>query len=211
MADKAIKLAEELLAEGVTDILVMSPVKKDHGGRNDVNDQMKQHFNPENKNVPPLRFSIADPIIATKNNYRDEIMVMNGQIGSVSSINLSAIEAAKNMPREEADTFPVVTVDFHEFTGEKVLSVIEAAQFELAYCITIHKSQGNQASAALCLLPPTGEGFYMKELPFTAVTRGVNFAWVITPSPEIFKRYLVNNNRINRISLLGKFLSGILQ
>ncbi|MBS0621580.1 MAG: AAA family ATPase [Verrucomicrobia bacterium] len=56
------------------------------------------------------------------------------------------------------------------YFGDKVFSVASLPSFEMAYCISIHKSQGSEFPSVTCLFPEGSERFG-RELLYTAVTR----------------------------------------
>ena len=87
----------------------------------------------------------------TKNNY--EIQVMNGDVGEISG--------------KQGNNFIV------EFDGVEIpFSEADLKSLELAYAISIHKSQGSEYPAVV--IPITSEHSFMlsRNLIYTAITRG---------------------------------------
>lgn len=97
------------------------------------------------------RFFAGDRVIMTKNNY--EIQVMNGDVGEISG--------------KQGNDFIV------KFDGVEIsFSEADLKSLELAYAISIHKSQGSEYPAVV--IPITSEHSFMlsRNLIYTAITRG---------------------------------------
>ena len=97
------------------------------------------------------RFFTGDRVIMTQNNY--EIQVMNGDVGEIS--------------RKQGNVYLV------EFDGLEIpFSEAELQSLELAYAVSIHKSQGSEYPAVI--IPITSEHSFMlsRNLIYTAITRG---------------------------------------
>ena len=77
----------------------------------------------------------------------------------------------------------------------------------LAYAMTIHKSQGSQFKAVIAVFPRVQQDFTLRQLAYTAVSRGKEQVYVISVGAA-FQKFIENTKRIRRISLLSKFLKG---
>ena len=87
------------------------------------------------------------PIIVTKTDY--EIELYNGEVGTLWRTNVKPLYA--------------------EFDGRRV-SASQLPSYELAFALSVHKSQGSEFDHVVVLVPPGSENFG-REMLYTAVTR----------------------------------------
>ena len=81
-----------------------------------------------------------------------------------------------------------------------------AGELELAYAITVHKSQGSEYSVVILVLTNPGERLYYRSLLYTAVTRAKKLLIIVGRKDSI--AYMVENNRkMIRYSNLRKLLA----
>jgi exodeoxyribonuclease V alpha subunit len=168
------------------DVQVLTPMNRSDLGARNLNARLQEVLNPLTPNPSPARrsgeqsrakstgaarlaaptsgdgvevqrfgwsFRAGDKVIQTVNNYQKE--VFNGDIGRVAAIN----------PVDQ-----VVTVDFD---GQSVsYDFGELDELGLAYCCTIHKSQGSEYPAVV--IPLHTQHFLMlqRNLLYTGITRG---------------------------------------
>ena len=156
------------------DIQVMTPMRKGTLGVENLNTVLQQFLNPpaEDKREREFAHGIfreGDKVMQVKNNYQTEweitnrygipvdagTGVFNGDMGVIREINLFAEE---------------MTVEFDE--GRTVhYSFKDVEELELAYAITIHKSQGSEYPAAVIPLHSGPRMLMTRNLLYTAVTR----------------------------------------
>lgn len=156
------------------DIQVLTPMRKGLLGVERLNGILQQYLNPKEegkaeKEVGERIFREGDKVMQTKNNYQLEweikskyglpidkgLGVFNGDMGVIRQIN------------EFAQT---VTVEFEE--GRVVeYSFKNLEELELAYAITIHKSQGSEYPAVVIPLLSGPRMLMNRNLLYTAVTR----------------------------------------
>lgn len=156
------------------DIQVLTPMRKGLLGVERLNGILQQYLNPKEerkaeKEVGDRIFREGDKVMQTKNNYQLEweikskyglpidkgLGVFNGDMGVIRQIN------------EFAQT---VTVEFEE--GRVVeYSFKNLEELELAYAITIHKSQGSEYPAVVIPLLGGPRMLMNRNLLYTAVTR----------------------------------------
>jgi len=141
-----------------TDIQVLSPLRKrGDAGANNLNLSLQDAVNPQQHGrdecvVGNRRFRTGDRVIQVRNNY--DRGVFNGEMGVITAID-----------SEESEIY----VDFSDV--EAVYGYDETHNINLAYALTIHKSQGSEYPVVVipCLLAH----FIMlrRNLLYTAVTR----------------------------------------
>lgn len=156
------------------DIQVLTPMRKGLLGVERLNTILQQYLNPpdakkaEHEHGQTI-FRVGDKVMQIKNNYQAEwevrsrynipiekgLGVFNGDMGLVREIN----------------TFSeTLTVEYEE--GRMVeYPFKELDQLELAYAITIHKSQGSEYPAVIIPLLTGPRMLMNRNLLYTAVTR----------------------------------------
>src|SRR5690606_30745802 len=145
----------------IEDVQVLSPMRRSVTGVDHLNELLQASLNPPSDGKPELPVGagllrVGDKVMQTRNNY--EKAVFNGDIGRVEKID-----------QENG----VVSVRFPQPEGPQVVQyeISEADELALAYCITVHKSQGSEYPAVV--LPLTTQHYVMlqRNLVYTAVTR----------------------------------------
>lgn len=179
----------------IKDIQVLTPMKKGQVGMYQMNNELQEILNPphiskEEKEMKDKRFRVGDKVMQMKNNYNlkwkkveDETEgegVFNGDFGYIQQIDHEEREMVVLFDEEK-----LVKYDFSQLE-----------ELELAYCITIHKSQGSEFPVVVmpvCWGPPM---LLTRNLLYTAVTRAKEL--VVLVGIEGNLKEMVNNNRIIR-------------
>lgn len=161
-ADEVAKTVVEFAAERIPrkygldamrDVLVLAPMKKGPCGLEELNRQLQRRLNPDGAKVGVRDLRIGDRIIQTRNNY--DLEVMNGEVGVLS----------------EWDTDEgIAVVDFGDDRSVQVPAA-QLGTFMLAYAISVHRSQGSQAPAVICVIAMSHYIMLSRSLVNTAVTR----------------------------------------
>lgn len=156
------------------DIQIMTPMRKGALGVERLNTILQSFLNPKDpskpeKEVGGIIYRVGDKVMQIKNNYQIEwetrnrygipvdsgAGVFNGDIGIIREINTFAEE---------------LTVEFDE--GKMVdYSFKQLEELELAYAITIHKSQGSEYPAVVIPVYSGPRMLMTRNLIYTAVTR----------------------------------------
>ena len=177
----------------MTSIGILAPANKSNLGTIAINQLIQKPFNRNSKGVvvdaaTSLEIKVNDMVMQTKNNYEKEIF--NGEIGVVEKIEGTVIHV-KYADREEA-------IEYNE---------AEYNQLTLAYCITIHKSQGSEYNNVIIIVDEEQELMLNKNLIYTAITRAKKFL-VVLGDKETFNRAIQNNDAVSRLSSLKEKLQG---
>ena len=130
--------------------MVLSPVRKDILGTENINDLLQDNNTLFCFSYGDRNFFVNDRIIMTKTNYTKGYF--NGDIGTIESFEDGYLKVRFT----EKELF--LTKDDFEY-------------IELAYCITIHKSQGSEADVIHVLLPEKPENMLVRNMIYTAITR----------------------------------------
>lgn len=86
--------------------------------------------------------------------------------------------------------------------GEEDILVSRLPQYELAYALTIHKSQGSEFDHVLVILHPEDSLLHTRELLYTAVTRAKKSITILATEDQLKKAVSTRTNR--RSGLIGK-------
>lgn len=188
------------------EIQVMTPTRKGLLGVERLNGILQQYLNPpEDKKVEReingRLFREGDKVMQIKNNYQLEwevctkfgltvdkgVGVFNGDMGVITEIN------------EYKET---VEVEFDE--GRKVKYGFDLTEeLELAYAITVHKSQGSEYPAVIIPLLPGPKLLYNRNLLYTAVTRAKK-CLTIVGSEATFQEMIQNKSEQGRYTSLDE-------
>ncbi len=139
------------------DLQVLAPMYRGPAGVNALNARLQAVLNPGDARKPEKAlfgqlFRPGDKVMQTQNNYDKD--VYNGDIGSLVRLDLVEHSLAAEFDGRQ------VTYDFSE-----------ADQLVLAYCISIHKSQGSEFPAVVIPLVTQHYMMLQRNLLYTAITR----------------------------------------
>ena len=196
------RLPDYMNLDPMKDIQVLSPTKKGDLGVWQLNKMLQECLNPKRPGVHERMrgetlFRVGDKVMQTRNNYQMEwsrgiesgLGVFNGDMGFITGID----------PEEHT-----VEVTFDDDrVAEYDDTVLE--DLELAYCISVHKSQGSEFPAVVLPVWNWPPMLMTRNLFYTAVTRARKL--VVLVGKEDCARRMVANNRIAmRYSALSKRL-----
>jgi len=137
------------------DIQVLSAMHRGVVGAQNLNTELQAILNPGKAGMERrgVLFRTGDKVMQTSNDYDKD--VYNGDIGIISSIDPEDQMLHVNFDGRH------VAYDFQETDS-----------LELAYCITIHKSQGSEYKAVIIPVHTTQFVMLQKNLLYTGITRG---------------------------------------
>lgn len=171
------------------DIQIMSPSRKGVMGTVELNKHLQMLLNPHKDGQHEAKTALyslreGDKIMQTKNNY-DIIWKKNGEQGT--GIFNGDIGHVVEIRRRSAE---LVT----DFDGRVAVYTFEQLdQLELAYAITVHKSQGSEFDVVILPLLDGFKTLYYRNLLYTAVTRAKKLLIIIGTRDKI--RCMVDNNK----------------
>lgn len=186
----------------IDDIQILCPGKKGALGTLDLNSRLQSALNPPDELKPELPFNnkifrLGDKVMQIRNNYdtawvRDDgdsgEGVFNGDVGILTRVN----RANKTLEVRFDDK----TAKYH---GDELLDL------ELAYALTVHKSQGNEFKAVIIPMYRGAPQLYYRNLLYTAVTRAKSLL-ILVGDPSVVEYMVKNNRRTLRYSGLKYFL-----
>lgn len=188
------------------DIQVLTPMRKGSLGVETLNEILQRYLNP----ADPSRkehaaggriFREGDKVMQIKNNYQLEWEIVSQygiRIDSGSGVFNGDIGTIRRI-REESSTVQV-EYDEHRLV-EYTFSQLD--EIELAYAITIHKSQGSEYPAVLLPLLSGPKMLMNRNLLYTAVTRARKCVTILG-SQEVVDGMIENENQYYRYTGLGR-------
>ena len=198
-----------IAAEAVRNIQVLAPAKKGECGVIALNQMLQAALNPPAKEKPSLQygetiFRLGDKVMQTKNDYQlewrrltstgweDGQGVFNGDVGFIVDVDT-----------EEH----CLTVRFDE---EKE-AVYASAQFEnldLAYCLSVHKSQGSEFPVVVMPVVGGPPMLLTRNLFYTALTRARSLV-VLVGREEVVRLMVENDHVLKRYTALSERLQHV--
>lgn len=172
MATERIPAAYAL--EAPHQVQILCPMHKGKAGTESLNRTLQEHYTNGRAELrlrstaTARRFRVGDRVMQIRNDY--EKSVFNGDVGRVKSVD------------PESQSLEVV------FDGPAVRYVGREMQaLQLAYAVSIHKSQGSEFEAVLVCLLPEHHVMLQRNLLYTAVTRARRLC-VVVGDPRAVRR-----------------------
>lgn len=180
-------------------IQVITPSKKGAGGVEALNAELQEKMNPPGKNKKEKSahgtlFRIGDKVMQTVNNYdiewkrgsQEGLGIFNGDIGVIEDISL---------------TESVMRIKFDDRIATYGFDLLE--ELELAYAITVHKSQGSEYPVVIIPMYSCPPMLMTRNLLYTAVTRAKKMV-IMVGRADIVSRMVSNNSELTRYTTLKK-------
>lgn len=184
------------------DIQILCPSRKGETGSVNLNTAIQKRLNPPDDfkhefNLNGRTFREGDRVMQIKNNYdipwkkgkEPGAGIFNGDIGTLEMIKPDA---------------RLIKIRFDD--KEAIYSFDFANQLELAYAITVHKSQGSEYNAVIMPVCSVLPQLSYRNLLYTAVTRAKSKLILVGTKKDI-SAMVENDKRIKRYSALKYFLT----
>lgn len=189
-------------ADPLTDIQILCPSKMLDTGTINLNNLLQSHLNPRKGKEPQLSFKgfylrEGDKVMQVKNNYdlqyrRDNgeygTGIFNGDVGYIVEIDVRG-GILKVRYDDKVATY------FSEDLG----------QLELAYAVTVHKSQGSEYDYVIIPLSDIPSKLKYRNLLYTAVTRAKKML-IIVGEERVWQEMAENDRKTLRYTMLKTFL-----
>ncbi|MDD3333878.1 MAG: ATP-dependent RecD-like DNA helicase [Eubacteriales bacterium] len=193
-------------AEATRCIQVLSPAKKGDCGSLMLNQLLQNTLNPERDGLDSLvhgetEFRVGDKVIQTKNDYQIEFTrhtsfgeetgtgVFNGDVGYIQRVD----------PAEHVMT---VCFDDDRFV---VYQKQQLDALDLAYCLTVHKSQGSEFPVVVMPVVGGPPMLMARNLLYTALTRARRLV-VLVGREEVVRQMVENDHVAKRYTTLAQRL-----
>lgn len=196
----------------ISDIQVLTPMRKGALGVENLNQVLQRYLNPpsadkEEKEHGKGLLRTGDKVMQIRNNYQLEwevrnrfgiavdrgLGVFNGDMGMIRSINSFAEELTVEFDEGRMVSYPFKQLD----------------ELELAYAITVHKSQGSEYPAVVIPLLAGPRPLMNRNLLYTAVTRARSCVTLVG-SAEVFQMMVENETEQKRYTGLSEIIESYL-
>lgn len=223
MGQAAIRLVQDILPnqygfDPLRDVQVLTPSHKGPAGTVALN-QALQRPAPESDDDQTLiahgvRFAVGDKVMQLKNQYELAWSVdadSHQPSGLMFAKNTAAPQTGKGVFNGEVGQVIALDPEEDELTvlfddGRRVTYDRGALEdLDLAYAITVHKSQGSEYPVVVLVVPPTAPRLLTRNLLYTAVTRARQKLLLVT-SRRILQMMLGNRQDTHRNTLLAQHL-----
>ncbi len=187
------KLPNYVLADS-SEIQIMTPMRKGILGVEQLNKVLQENFNPPGLGKPEKEsggtiFRKGDKVMQIKNNYQIEWETRN-RYGIPLERGMGVFNGDTGIIREVNNFAETLEVEFDE--GRMVeYSFKQLEELELAYAITIHKSQASEYPAVVIPVHSGPRMLMTRNLIYTAVTRAKKCVCLVGV-PEVFQ-FMVDN------------------
>lgn len=187
------------------EIQVLTPMRKGKLGVEVLNGILQKYLNPPSTEKRECQagetlFREQDKVMQIKNNYQLEWEVVskygipidrgngifNGDIGTIRSIDEYSREVVVEYDEHRLVTYQYAQLD----------------EIELAYAVTIHKSQGSEYPAVIMPLLSGPRMLFNRNLLYTGVTRARNCVTILG-SREMLRQMVANNYQNRRYTGLS--------
>ena len=205
------KKLPDYVGAGINEIQILTPSKKSATGSLRLNKIMQEYLNPpqagkQEKVYGEVTFREGDKVMQIKNNYQTEWEkkskygvtydagsgVFNGDTGIITEINTFMEQMTVKFDDER-----IVKYDFKQLE-----------ELELAYAITVHKSQGSEYPAVVIPMYPGPRMLMNKNLLYTAVTRARKCVCMVG-NENCFHQMAQNESEQRRYSSLDERIKEI--
>jgi exodeoxyribonuclease V alpha subunit len=201
----AVRLPRYLQVDAMRDIQVLSPTKKGDAGVWALNRLLQQRLNPPQPGQPERAFRdslfrVGDKVMQTRNDYQMAWSRGAGEEGQgVFNGDMGLVIALDNEER-------TVTVRFDD-DREAVYEDAQLEDLDLAYCVSVHKSQGSEFPAVVMPVVGGPPMLLTRNLFYTAVTRARRMV-VLVGREDAVQRMVLNAQIARRYSGLALWLRG---
>ena len=181
------------------DIQVLTPMRKGPLGVEQLNRILQKYLNPEHpakkeyesgKNL----FREGDKVMQIKNNYQIEWEIVGG-FGITVDKGTGVFNGDVGIVRKIDDVNRQMVVEYEE-KKQVVYSFSMLEELELAYAVTIHKSQGSEYPGVVMPLLRGPRMLFNRNLLYTAITRGKNCVTILGSSQVV--QEMIDNTYENK-------------
>lgn len=178
----------------IRDVQVLAPMYKGAAGIDYLNKMIQQLVNPnedgKRKEIifGDVTYRIGDKVLQLVN--QPESNVFNGDMGEVISI----IRAKETIEKQD---LLIVSYDGIEVTYQRA----DLNQITLAYCCSIHKSQGSEFQMVIMPVVRSYSKMLRRNLLYTGITRAKNYL-ILCGEPDVLAQGLRRTDDLQRLTSL---------
>lgn len=197
---------------GMYDIQVLTPMKKGALGVESLNGILQTYLNPPSPEKAELPhkdgvFRTGDKVMQIKNNYQLEWEVLS-KYGIAVDKGQGVFNGDMGIIKEISGTAKTIVVEYDDC--RRVTYPLNGLdEIELAYAITIHKSQGSEYPAVIMPLLSGPKLLFNRNLLYTGVTRAKNCVTILG-SREAVRQMIANESEQKRYTGLKERICEIM-
>ena len=144
----------------ICEIQILTPQLRGTLGAINLNKKIQEVVNPEDPSIFQIKMGdrylrVNDRVIQTRNNY--DLNVFNGDIGKIVGIDLQTYQTV---------------VELSDQKRQIIYEKEDLSELNLAYAISIHKSQGSEFEAVIIPVATQHYKMLFRNLIYTGLTRG---------------------------------------
>lgn len=196
----------------LADIQILAPMRKGVLGVNELNKSLQEGLNPPHSSKVEKEFRnnifrTGDKVMQIKNNYNTPWKIFN-DAGIKYDEGVGVYNGDCGIIKEINNQLEKITVVFDDQRTVEY-DYAQLDELELAYAITIHKSQGSEYPITILPIHSGPPMLLNRNLLYTAVTRARDLVVVVGLRETVYK--MVDNNReIERYSSLATHIKKML-
>ena len=196
VANVVTQVVKSAVAKGqeIRNIQVLAPMYKGPAGIDNLNKMIQELINPNDTGTRKelvfgdVTYRIKDKVLQLVN--QPESNVFNGDMGEVISI----IKAKETVEKQD---LLIVSFDGIEVTYQRS----DLNQLTLAYCCSIHKSQGSEFQTVIMPVVRGYSKMLRRNLLYTGITRAKNFL-ILCGEPDVLADGLQRTDDLQRFTSL---------
>lgn len=183
-------------ALGIKEVVLLAPYhKKGMASTDYLNAKLQDALNPDRgqgsiKGPGNRVYRLGDRVMQLKNTET----VVNGDVGTIQAVNPDA---------DVDEACLAVLFDNTDFIQEYTKD--DLIQLELAYALTVHKSQGSQYANVIMVLPEERSPFLRRDLVYTGATRASKYMAFFGPLATL-QYAIANGSQNTRYTALSPLL-----
>ena len=180
------------------EIQVLTPMRKGSLGVLTLNKILQEYLNPEEETKEEYIqadtiFRVGDKVMQIKNNYQLEWEIVSKYNIPIDK-GVGVFNGDMGIIREISQLQHTLTVEFDDMRRVVYpFSMLE--ELELAYAVTIHKSQGSEYPAVILPLLTGPKQLFNRNLLYTGVTRAKNCLTILGNKQTVWE--MIENNNEN--------------
>lgn len=181
------------------EIQVLTPMRKGNLGVETLNGILQKYLNPPSKDKKEYQtgerlFREGDKVMQIKNNYQITWEILS-KYGIPIDKGMGVFNGDMGIIRDINETAQTITVEYDE-QRQVEYPFVQLDEIELAYAITIHKSQGSEYPAVILPLLSGPKMLFNRNLLYTAVTRARKCVTILGSSQVV--QDMIDNEKENR-------------
>ena len=193
------------------DIQVLTPMRKGPLGIENLNPVLQKYLNPpspkkKEKEYGSTLFREGDKVMQIKNNYQLEWEVTS-RYGIVADSGLGVFNGDMGTI-EKIDTYSEIMEVIYDENHRVKYPFANLDELELAYAVTIHKSQGSEYPAVIIPLLTGPKQLFNRNLLYTAITRARDCV-CIAGSRETVRKMVENADELKRYTSLDEAITEV--